>query len=670
MTPQSQIQDLTSRLKHLAFMYHTLGESDVPDAEYDSMVRKLQDLEALYPQYASTSSPLKEVGAPVQSSAKTIKMVVPMLSIKTHTDCESSTAKAFDEYIKTLLEVPHVEYCCELKYDGLGLNLRYQKGQLVSANTRGDGYVGEDVSISAMALNSIPKTLSTESPPDFIEIRGECIFFSSDFDELNRKQQSRIDSGIKGVKLYSNARNAAAGLIRRSDPVLIASSNLQYFAYTIGETRGFQAPARQSELLDLLTSWGFRSTSFEVVADPALLCKWHEIVEKKRQSLEFDIDGVVYKVNKVELQDKLGFNVREPKWALAHKFTPLQQFSRVTEITLQVGRTGKITPVAELEPVNINGVIVTRATLHNEDQIHSKNVEVGDTVVVSRAGDVIPEIIQAVKQDDAPLTNFSIYNKLEGKCPSCNAQIVKVGADWRCTAGMMCSAQRIGAVTHFCGKRMMAISGIGTSIATLLVDTGLVHTTSDIYHLDHEHLTAIGLGSLVASNLLKEIEKSKRTTLQKFIYSLGIPCVGEGTSESIAQKYPRFDDLLNTTVEELSSIDGVGEPTAKLIRLYLDQDNNLRNIQRLRDAGVHWSDHSTTSSKIQGLVFVLTGTLPRMSRDVVMDTIRSHGGKVSGTVTSKVNYVIAGEKAGDKLDKAQALGIPILDEDSFLMMLQ
>jgi len=406
-----------------------------------------------------------------------------------------------------------------------------------------------------------------------------------------------------------------------------------------------------------------------VVSEPTLLSKWHEVVEKKRQTLDFDIDGVIYKVNDFELQEKLGFNVREPKWALAHKFAPLQQLSRVTEISLQVGRTGKITPVAEIEPVNINGVIVTRATLHNEDQIASKNVEIGDTVVVSRAGDVIPEIIQSIKDENAPLSNFSIYNKLEGKCPSFSAPIIKVGADWRCTAGMACSAQRVGGVIHFCSKRMMAITGIGYQTAHLLVNAGLVNTTSDIYYLTHEQLVDIGISPLVASRLLREIEKSKCCTLQKFIYALGIPSVGEGTSQTLADRYPDIDNLLNASIQELSVLEGVGEPTAKLIRMYLDKDNNLRNIQRLRDAGVYWSNGINEFSKIQGLVFVLTGTLSKMSRDVVVDTIKRHGGKVSGTVTSKVNYIIVGENPGDKVNKAAALGIPILDEDSFIALL-
>jgi len=670
MHPTEKIlKELTAELKRLCHMYHILGVSLVPDDVYDAKYLKLQELEERYPQWAQTDSPTKKVGSSMQEGSKSIQMSTPMLSIKTHTDCESSSAAAFDAYIKDLLQVTEpVEYCCELKYDGMSVNLRYRHGHFTSANLRGDGYIGEDVTANIASLTSFPKTLLWESPAELVEIRAECIFLKQDFDALNERQQQRIDKGVKGIKLYANARNAVAGLIRRSDDALLSSANLQIFAYALGECVGYIPPAKQSELLDTLVAWGFRPTNRQVVSDPLMLCKWHELVNQKRDDLDFEIDGVVYKVNDRSLQDTLGYNSREPKWAIAHKFAPAEKLTRLKEIDLQVGRTGRITPVGKIEPVAVGGVIVSSVNLHNEDEIRRTNLAIGDTVVVRRAGDVIPEIIASVKEDESQPSQYSIYDKLNGVCPSCQSPIVKVGADWRCTAGMACRAQRVESLIHFCSRRMMDIQGIGDKIAELLVSKDLVKRSSDVFYLTQESLMSAGISPLVASTILASIDKAKSTTYENFLYALGIPSVGEETAQVLANAYPQLDALISCKESDLLNIPGIGPITAKLVCDYFTQDEHIKNIIRCLDAGVSWLNTSLTEGALTGKTFVTTGTLPTMTRDVFIKTVKLHGGKVSGTVSNKVDYLVAGEHAGDKLNKATALGIPVLSEDEFLSL--
>lgn len=671
MHPKEQLmKELTAELNQLCSMYHTLGVSLVPDSVYDAKYLQLQQLEEYYPHWVQPNSPTRKVGAPVQESSKTITMTVPMLSIKTHTDCESSTATAFDTYIKEQLRSSDpIEYCCELKYDGLSINLRYRHGHFVSANLRGDGSVGEDVTVNASALTSFPKVLLWENPAESVEIRAECIFLKQDFDALNKRQQERIDKGIKGIKPYANARNAVAGLIRRSGDSLLSSANLQIFAYGLGECSGYTPPAKQSELLDTLASWGFRPTNRQVVSDPAMLSKWHELVNNKRDDLEFEIDGVVYKVNDRSIQDTLGFNAREPKWAIAHKFAPQEKLTRLKEIDLQVGRTGRITPVGKIDPVAVGGVVVSSVNLHNEDEIRRTNIAIGDTVVVRRAGDVIPEIIASVHEGSTDRREYSIYHSLNGICPSCQSPITKVGADWRCTAGMACSAQRVEMLVHFCSRRMMDIQGIGDKIAELLVNKDLVRRTSDVYHLTHDSLVSVGISPLVATSILKSIEKSKSTAYENFLYALGIPSVGEETAQLLATHYPVLEDLIHCQQSDLLRIPGIGPSTAELVCEYFSHADNVSNITRCIDAGVHWTAATQAQSSLSGKTFVITGTLPTMSRDVFVKTVKQHGGKVSGTVSNKVDYVVVGENAGDKFNRAQVLNIPILSEEEFLSLL-
>jgi DNA ligase (NAD+) len=548
----------------------------------------------------------------------------------------------------------------ELKFDGLAISLRYEKGRLTQAATRGDGEVGEDVTRNILTIRAIPQRLRTERPPALLEARGEVYMTRADFAKLNDRQRAA------GGKLFINPRNTAAGAVRQLDPAMTAQRPLQFFAYGIGATDGFELPATHSRLLDTLAKLGLPVNRDRRVAHGAAeLATFYEGVAQRRNDLPFDIDGVVYKVDDLALQRKLGFVTREPRWAMAHKFPAEEMPTEVVDIQVQVGRTGAITPVAKLKPVFVGGVTVTNATLHNEDEVRRKDVRIGDTVIVRRAGDVIPEVVRVLAErrpKDAREFRMPV------KCPECGSAIERLPdeAVARCTGGLVCPAQRKQALLHFASRRAMDIEGLGDKLVDQLVDGDIVHTPADVYKLDSARLAALErMADKSAANVVEAIEGSKSTTLARFIYALGIRHVGEATARDLARHFGALDPLLHADVDALLEVPDVGPVLAEAIRDFFAERHNRDVIAQLRKAGVHWPEgppQRAPAGPLAGMIVVLTGTLPTMTRDEAKALLEAAGAKVAGSVSAKTNYVVAGADAGSKLAKAQALGVAVLDE--------
>jgi DNA ligase (NAD+) len=587
-----------------------------------------------------------------------------MLSIRTETDTTVAAAAKFDARVRRDLSVnaddPPLEYLAELKFDGLAISLRYEDGRLTVAATRGDGEVGEDVTPNVRTIRSIPRKLKGTRVPALLEVRGEVYMTRRDFAELNARQQAA------GGKLFINPRNTAAGAVRQIDPAMTAQRPLQFFAYGIGETRGFDKPATQRALLDALDAFGLPVNGDAKVARGAdALAAFYESVAAKRDKLPFDIDGVVYKVNSLALQERLGFVSREPRWAVAHKFPAEEMATEVLGIDIQVGRTGAITPVARLKPVFVGGVTVTNATLHNEDEVRRKDVHIGDTVIVRRAGDVIPEVVR-VEADKRPRGAKAFT--LPAKCPECGSAIVRLPdeAVARCTGGLYCPAQRKQALLHFASRRALDIEGLGDKLVDQLVDAGLVHTPADIYKLRVDDLTELErMAEKSAANVIAAIEGSKATTLARFIYGLGIRHVGETTAKDLARHFGRLDPLLSADEATLLEVHDVGPVLAESIARFFAERHNREVIAALRKAGVHWTESEpqrASAGPLAGLTFVLTGTLPGLTREDAKARIEEAGGKVAGSVSRTTSYVVAGADSGSKLQKAVELEIPVLDE--------
>ena len=674
--PAERAKQLRDLLNHHAHLYYVLDQPQLPDAEYDKLFQELQSIEAADPELRTTDSPTQRVIGAVLDGFSPVKHVVAMLSIRTETDTEASGAENFDARVRRELELDSndapIEYACELKFDGLALNLRYEKGVLVQAATRGDGETGEDVTQNIRTIKQIPLRLINVTAP-VIEVRGEVYMRRDDFERLNDKQRELIAQGAKNEKTFVNPRNAAAGAVRQLDPSIAAKRPLSYFAYGLGEVQGWQLPATHSGMLDAFDAMGVPvAKQREVVKGAAGLIAFHQRIAAQRDSLPFDIDGVVYKVNSLALQKRLGFVSREPRWAVAHKYPAQEQMTRLLDIDIQVGRTGKLTPVAKLEPVFVGGTTVSNATLHNEDEARRKDVRVGDTVIVRRAGDVIPEVVSVVlerrpKEVGAP---FDLNKRLHGKCPVCGSAIAREEgeADWRCTGGLYCAAQRKQAILHFAGRRAMDVEGLGDKLVDQLVDGGLVKTLADLYALDLEKLSSLDrMGEKSAQNLLDGLIKSKHTTLPRFLYSLGIRHVGEATAKDLAKHFGFLDAIISATEDQLLQVNDVGPVVADSIYVFFKQPHNCEIVQKLRGAGVQWPEHTgaandTSPKALAGKTLVLTGSLPTLSRDAAKEMIENAGGKVSGSVSKKTDYVIAGDEAGSKLTKAQELGVKILDE--------
>jgi len=665
--------ELRATLNHHAHLYYVLDAPTLPDAEYDRLFQALQALEAAHPELRTPDSPTQRVGAAVLEGFTPVRHAVAMLSIRTETDTTAGGAQAFDARVRRELELDEaaapIEYAAELKFDGLAINLRYEHGVLVQAATRGDGETGEDVTQNIRTIGQIPlRLVGCEAP--VLEVRGEVYMRRDDFERLNERQRE------KGGKTFINPRNTAAGAIRQLDPAGLIDKRLSFFAYGLGEVQGWDLPATHAGVLDALAAMGLPVCAERaVVAGADGLVAFHERVAALRDGLPFDIDGVVYKVNDRALQERLGFVTREPRWAVAHKYPAQEQVTRLLDIDIQVGRTGKLTPVAKLEPVFVGGTTVSNATLHNEDETRRKDVRIGDRVIVRRAGDVIPEVVGVVppaEGEDAPARGdeFNLYQRLGGQCPVCGSAIVREEGevDWRCSGGLYCPAQRKQALLHFASRRMMDIEGLGDKLVDQLVDAGVIRTLPELYKLGVLKLTALErMGEKSATNLVAALEKSKQTTLARFLFSLGIRHVGEATAKEFARHFGRIDAIMDATVEQLLEVRDVGPIVAQSIRTFFEQPHNREVVEQLRAAGVTWAEHDgavadAAPKPLAGKTLVLTGTLPTLSREDAKALIEAAGGKVSGSVSKKTHCVVAGEEAGSKLDKARELGVPVLDE--------
>ena len=670
--PAQRAAELRRALQHHAHQYYVLDAPQIPDAEYDRLFQELQAIEAVHPELRTPDSPTQRVGGAVLDGLLPVRHALPMLSIRTETDTTAEGARAFDARVRRELALPEdappVEYNAELKFDGLAINLRYEDGVLVQATTRGDGETGEDVTQNVRTIGRIPLRLAGEAPP-LIEIRGEAYMRRDDFERLNERQRE------KGGKTFINPRNTAAGAIRQLDPAGMVDKKLSFYAYGLGEFRGWAQPSTHSGTLDAIAAFGVPvNADRRVVQGADGLVAFHEEIAKKRDALPFDIDGVVYKVDSIALQQRLGFVTREPRWAVAHKYPAQEQLTRLNGIDIQVGRTGKLTPVAKLQPVFVGGTTVSNATLHNLFELRRKGVRVGDTVIVRRAGDVIPEVVGRIEQRRPHyVPNF----RMPRQCPVCGSDVrrEKGGIDHRCSGGLFCAAQRKQAILHFAGRRAMDIEGLGDKLVDQLVDGGIVRTLPELYKLGVAKLAALErMADKSAANLVAALERSKRTTLPRFLYALGIRHVGEATAKDLAAHFGSLDRVLDAGEAQLLEVNDVGPVVASSIHTFFQQPHNREVVEQLRAAGIAWDEHqgatSGTPKPLAGLTVVLTGTLPTLTRDAAKEKLEAAGAKVAGSVSKKTSYVVAGEEAGSKLDKARELGVPVLDEAGLLALLR
>ena len=651
--------------------YGSEPDSSIPDSEYDRQFRELQALEAAYPELQTVDSPTQRVGGAPLGAFAPVRHAVPMLSIRTETDVTVTGARAFDARVRRELKLtesdPPVGYLAELKFDGLALALRYEDGILVRAATRGDGETGEEVTLNARTIASIPLKLRTDSPPAVLEVRGEAYMTRADFDRYNDKQRA------SGLATLVNPRNGAAGSIRQLDPKLAAARPLSYFAYGLGEIRGWELPPTQAALLDALAAFGLPvNKERRAVSGPDDLANFHSDIAVKRDTLGFDIDGVVYKVNRRDWQAQLGFVSREPRWAVAHKFPAQEELTSVLAIEVQVGRTGAITPVARLEPVFVGGVTVSNATLHNLDEVRRKDVRVGDTVIVRRAGDVIPEVVRSViERRPEGTTEFT----LPTNCPECSSIVERPEGEAiaRCTGGMICPAQRKGMLLHFAARRALNIEGLGDKLVEQLVDANLVHEAADLFALTQAQLAGLDrMGDKSATSVVAELEKVKRAELHRFIFALGIRHVGETTAKDLAKHFGNIHAVMNADENALLAVHDVGPIVAASITHFFANEKNRNAVERLLSCGFEFAPvvmNAPTNATIIGKTFVLTGTLPTLKREDAKAMIEAAGGKVSGSVSKKTSYVVVGAEAGSKLDDAQRLGVTVLDETEFLSLI-
>jgi len=677
--PAQRAAALREQLHHHGHLYYVLDAPSIPDAEYDKLFKELQALEAAHPELRTSDSPTQRVGGQVLDGFATVKHVVPMLSIRTETDTDASGAEAFDARIRKELGLteadPLVDYVAELKFDGLAMSLRYEDGVLMQAATRGDGETGEDVTQNIRTIGQIPLRLSSDAPK-VLEVRGEVYMARGDFEALNERQRARIAAGEKGEKTFVNPRNAAAGAVRQLDPNIAAQRPLSFFAYGLGDITPAQegGPSFDThfELLVQLKAWGFPvAEQTACVQGAAGLVDFHQRMGQARDALPYDIDGVVYKVNSLPAQRQLGFVTREPRWAVAHKYPAQEQLTTVQAIEVQVGRTGKLTPVAKLAPVFVGGVTVTNATLHNEDEARRKDVRVGDTVVVRRAGDVIPEVVSVITEKR--LHDAQIFT-MPHICPVCGSAAVREEdeADYRCTGGLFCSAQRKQAILHYAHRRAVEIEDLGDKLVDQLVDAGVIKTLPDLYRMGFTALVTLErMAEKSANNVLASIEKSKHTTLPRFLFGLGIRHVGEATAKELVRHFGKMDAIMDATLDQLLQVADVGPIVAQSVRTFFDQPHNREVVEQLRACGVTWLEGEPiagASLPLAGQTFVLTGTLPTLSRDQAKDMLEALGAKVAGSVSKKTHCVVAGAEAGSKLDKAQELGIKVLDEAGLLAL--
>jgi len=676
-TAADRIETLRALLDRYAHAYYVCDAPEVPDAEYDRLFRELEALEAAHPDLVNPASPTQRVGAKPLAAFESVTHQTPMLSINNAFTAEE--VGAFDRRCRESLALsdnaPPIAYACEPKFDGLAISLVYENGAFHQGATRGDGTTGENVTLNLRTIRSIPLRLNGgQAPQGRFEVRGEVLIRRADFARLNATQEAA------GDKTFANPRNAAAGSLRQLDSSITAQRPLAFFAYGIGDTEGrSDVPETQSGILDWLSSLGFRvAESRSVVYGATGLLSYYEQMAVKRPGLPYDIDGVVYKVDRRDLQVQLGFVSRAPRFVIAHKFPAEEVLSRVEGIDVQIGRTGAVTPVARLAPVFVGGVTVTNATLHNFIEMARKDIRVGDTVVVRRAGDVIPEVVSSLpdrRPVDAQGQPIHPLMQCPALCPECGSHIELPPdeAVARCTGGLVCPAQRKQALRHFASRRAMDIEGLGEKIVDQLVEAGLVHSPADLYALTVPQLSALDrFAEKSAENLVAAIQQSCNARLDRMIYALGIRNVGEQTAKDLARYLGSMEALMSADQAALMQVPDVGPVVAESIVAFFAETHNREVIERMRAAGVHWQDLPVKriEGPLVGKTIVLTGTLPNLSRDDAKALIEAAGGKVSGSVSAKTHWVVAGEAAGSKLEKAQSLGIEVLDESEFLKRLQ
>jgi len=655
---------LQRELARLEHAYYVLDQPLVPDAEYDRLYRELLELEAQHPDWVTPDSLSQRVGGAPLKEFMEVKHSVPMLSL--NNAFEESELIGFDRRCREGLGLDHVEYACELKFDGLAISLRYENGVLVQAATRGDGASGEDVTSNIRTIRAIPLRLQGPNLPNVIEVRGEVFMHRADFEAMNKT------AAKSGEKEFANPRNAAAGSLRQLDSKVTAKRPLSFFAYGLGALEPSQwLPSTHSELLNLYEVLGLPvCRERTVVSSLDGLMKFYAGIAAKREQLPYEIDGVVYKVNSFAEQQQLGYVSRAPRFAIAHKYPAQEEITTVLGIDVQVGRTGAITPVARLAPVLVGGVTVTNATLHNEDEVRRKDVRIGDTVVVRRAGDVIPEIVSVVL--DRRPSNTQVF-VMPNRCPVCESHIERLSdeAVARCSGGLFCAAQRKQALLHFAQRRAMDIEGLGDKIVDQMVDLNLVRTPADLYRLGFAALVNMErMGEKSADNLLQSIAQSKKTTLARFIFGLGIRHVGESTAKDLAKHFGGIRALMDAPMDELLMVNDVGPVVADSIVSFMSEPHNREVIEQLLVSGIEFqNEERITTVDLSGKTFVLTGTLPTLSRDQAKEMLEAAGAKVAGSVSQKTSFVVAGSEAGSKLDKATELGIPILDEVALLKLL-
>jgi len=656
---------LREQINYHNYRYYVLDNPEIPDAEYDKLFRELQDLERRYPELVTPDSPTQRVGAAPLQEFGEVKHILPMLSLDNAFSEEE--VSAFDRRVREGLKLEQIEYAAEPKLDGLAVSLLYEEGLLMRGATRGDGYTGEDITQNVRTIPSVPLRLMGEGYPRLLEVRGEVYMTKKGFHELNTRQEAQ------GEKIFANPRNAAAGSLRQLDPRVTAARPLEICCYGAGQVEGGQLPDRHGAILDRFQEWGLRVSAERAVVKGVEAClRYFAGMGEKRAALPYEIDGVVYKVDSLDQRRKLGFVARAPRWAVAHKFPAEEALTKVLGIDVQVGRTGALTPVARLEPVTVGGVTVSNATLHNEDEVHRKDVRVGDAVIIRRAGDVIPEVVSVVKEQRPAGTRIFHMPK---HCPICDSEVVRVEGEAaaRCSGGLYCPAQRKEAIRHFASRRAMDIEGLGDKLVDQLVEKDLVRDAAGLYGLDLEDIVDLErMGRKSAENLLAALEKSKATTLARFLYALGIREVGEATAQALAQYFGDLDAIAHADEDALQAVPDIGPVVAQQIAAFFHEHHNREVIRNLQAAGIHWPKvaRRVQASPLAGKTFVLTGTLAAMTRDEAKARLQGLGAKVTGSVSAKTDYVVAGEEPGSKLDKARALNVAVVNEREFLKLLE
>ena len=653
-------------IEHHNYRYYVLDDPEVSDARYDELMRELRELEKAHPELAVDDSPTQRVGAVPSREFAEVVHSVPMLSLENA--FTEQDVLDFDGRVRERLDVEQAEYSAEPKIDGLAISLRYERGRLVQAATRGDGATGEDVTANVRAIRSVPLHLLGGDVPAVLEVRGEVFMTRRSFEKLNLRQSE------KGEKTFANPRNAAAGSLRQLDPRITASRSLDVYFYGVGTAEGWTLPQRHSEVLAALRALGLRTCpEVDVVQGAAGCLDYYARIGRRRDSLGYDIDGVVYKVDRLDWQRDLGFVSRAPRWALAHKFPAQEENTTVRDVEFQVGRTGALTPVARLEPVFVGGVTVSNVTLHNMDELERKDVRIGDTVVVRRAGDVIPEVVRVVPERRPPDARRV---QLPSRCPVCGSHVTRAEGEAvaRCTGGLVCRAQRREALSHFASRRAMDIEGLGDKLVEQLVESGRVTTPADLYTLGTDELAALDrMGPKSAANLVDALDRSRQTTLPRFLFALGIRDVGEATALALAQHFGSLGALQQASVEEIQQVRDVGPVVAAHVRSFFDEPGNSEVVAALRRAGVNWLEgtrvRATAGGPMTGEVVVITGTLGSMSRDEARDAARAAGATVTDSVSRKTTLLVTGGEPGSKLRKARELGVRVVEEAEFLRLL-